>query len=271
MAQDLTHEFRKLTGQASVDTQLTLSEFGKQAQSIGKFLHTLDNLLDDLSQRVRAKNLFRNLNQEIERVIEEIRSTIEGINKLMATLDEMTPAQGQAHEIDKHQTEVRSSLKRRLQDHVQNFKDILDIRSKNLLNQSERTNALLLDRPGGGTEDTNWQSFNYENFMSASVDPESQQATYSSSRATATATAQQAISEISNMMQRMGELVSIQEESIIRIDHHLGLTSENLNQGHQQLVKYFRTISGDRAKFMKMFAMLMAFIFVFSHLLRTGS
>ena len=86
---------------------------------------------------------------------------------------------------------------------------------------------------------------------------------YLASRASAVESIESTLSELASMYTRLTSLVSQQEEVIVRIDSQLEETTVNLERGHQELLKYFDNISGNRMLILKVFAILIAFLVFF--------
>ena len=86
---------------------------------------------------------------------------------------------------------------------------------------------------------------------------------YLSSRATAMESIESTIHELGSMYTRLTSLVAQQEEVIVRINSSLDDTSVNMERGHQELLKYFDGISGNRMLILKVFAILIAFLVFF--------
>ena len=86
---------------------------------------------------------------------------------------------------------------------------------------------------------------------------------YLTSRANAVESIESTIHELGSMYSRLTSLVSQQEEVIVRIDSSLQDTAHNMERGHQELLKYFDGISGNRMLILKVFAILIAFLVFF--------
>ena len=86
---------------------------------------------------------------------------------------------------------------------------------------------------------------------------------YLASRAQATESIESTIHELSSMYGRLTSLVQQQEEVVVRIGENLDETSLNVERGHQELLKYFDGISGNRMLILKVFAILIAFLVFF--------
>ncbi len=87
-------------------------------------------------------------------------------------------------------------------------------------------------------------------------------------RAKAMQTVEQTIVEMSQIFNQLSTLVKEQEEQIQRIDHNVDFTEMNVNDAHAELLRYFRSVSGNRWLMIKIFIVLILFIIVFVILMK---
>lgn len=71
------------------------------------------------------------------------------------------------------------------------------------------------------------------------------------------------IVELGGIFQQLAHMVKEQEEIVERIDSNVEDTSMNVEAAHTELLKYFQSISGNRWLIIKVFVVLIAFIFLF--------
>ncbi|OQR89732.1 hypothetical protein THRCLA_09605 [Thraustotheca clavata] len=71
------------------------------------------------------------------------------------------------------------------------------------------------------------------------------------------------IAEIGSMHSRMSSLIASQGEVLERIDDDMTLAQDNVEAGHNELLKYFATMSGNRSLILKIFIILLVFIYLF--------
>merc|ERR1711879_343243 len=74
---------------------------------------------------------------------------------------------------------------------------------------------------------------------------------------------QKAINEIGQMFKKMSELIEMQDEQIMRIDHDIDETTGHLDTAEKDLYTYFKNISGNRALILKIFGIIIFFIIFF--------
>jgi hypothetical protein len=86
---------------------------------------------------------------------------------------------------------------------------------------------------------------------------------YLASRAAALKTIQSTTEEIAGMYKRLNLLVHMQEEMTMRIDANVEETVVNVDEGHQELVKYLEGLSSNQWLVIKVFAVVIAFAILF--------
>jgi len=69
---------------------------------------------------------------------------------------------------------------------------------------------------------------------------------------------QRTIADLGNIFTQLATMVANQGETIERIDQNVDETMSNVEQGHTQLLKYFKAVSGNRALIIKIFLVLIA-------------
>lgn len=72
------------------------------------------------------------------------------------------------------------------------------------------------------------------------------------------------IVELSGMYTRMANMVAEQGEVVGRIDDDMDMAQLNIEAGQNELLKYFKTVSGNRALILKLFAVILVIIFLFT-------
>jgi syntaxin 5 len=87
-------------------------------------------------------------------------------------------------------------------------------------------------------------------------------------RANAMQTVEQTIVEMSRVFMQLSNMVKEQEEQIQRIDHNVDFTEMNVNDAHTELLRYFRSLTGNRWLMIKIFLVLIFFFIVFAMLMK---
>ena len=87
---------------------------------------------------------------------------------------------------------------------------------------------------------------------------------YDQERSAAVRAIETSIHEISQTFKQLANLVTEQGERIQRIDQNLDFVNINLEAGQAQLTRYLRGISSNRALMLKLFVIIVLFIFIYA-------
>ena len=83
---------------------------------------------------------------------------------------------------------------------------------------------------------------------------------YQTARADAVKQVESTVIELEQIFNQLATMVSEQGELVERIDANVEDTVTNMNAGHNQLIQYFNSISGNRSLILKVFGVLMFFL-----------
>ena len=142
---------------------------------------------------------------------------------------------------------------------VSRFDGLLD----SALSSSSASNSVDLEPPTADDVSSQFPSPQQTQHLRQQYEDHTTTDAYLSSRAQATETIESTIHELSGMYTRLTSLVQQQEEVVVRIGENLDETSLNVERGHQELLKYFDGISGNRMLILKVFAILIVFLVFF--------
>ena len=270
------------------------SEFARKAAEIGHQIHKTSVKLQKLAQLAKRTSMFDDPAQEVDELTGIIKQDIQVLNSAIAELQRIS-ARGreenkQTHD---HSNTVVDSLRTRLRDATQEFKEVLTVRTDNLKHHKERRQLfsstadgdaaadmvplLMRHRSSGNTQQAQQQggasmsqpppppSF----LQQANAQQQQQltlaapQDTYLSSRAEALRNVETTIVELGTIFNKLSEMVAQQGEMAIRIDENVDDTLANVTNAQAQLLKYLNTISSNRWLIMKVFAVLLIFLVIF--------
>ncbi|KZV87770.1 t-SNARE [Exidia glandulosa HHB12029] len=157
--QDRTNEFRACVQsirsrsaaprrQRTAPTSSKRSEFSSMAANIGKDISSTTTKLSKLAQLAKRKTLFDDKPVEISELTYIIKQDIAGINKQIASLQSYVKSQGQnkagtQKQVDEHNHNVVILLQNKLADTSVAFKDVLEIRTKNMKESKDRTEQFM--------------------------------------------------------------------------------------------------------------------------------
>ncbi|EJD52111.1 t-SNARE [Auricularia subglabra TFB-10046 SS5] len=157
-AQDRTNEFRACvqsirSRSAAPRRQRTApaskrSEFAGMAANIGKDISATTVKLGKLAQLAKRKTLFDDKPVEISELTYIIKQDIANINRQIASLQAYVKSQGGGKagaqkQVEEHNHNVVMLLQNKLADTSVAFKDVLEIRTKNMKESKDRTEQFM--------------------------------------------------------------------------------------------------------------------------------
>ena len=86
---------------------------------------------------------------------------------------------------------------------------------------------------------------------------------YYSSRADAMHTIESTIVELGGIFSQLATMVKEQEEMVTRIEDHTNNAVLNVERGHNEILKYFQSVTHDRWLMVKIFGVLIFFFLLF--------
>ena len=86
---------------------------------------------------------------------------------------------------------------------------------------------------------------------------------YYSSRADAMRTLESSLIELGRIFSQLATMVKEQEEMVNRIEGHTDNAIENVKLGHDELLKYFQSVTSGRTLMVKIFGVLIFFFLLF--------
>ncbi|XP_055347053.1 syntaxin-5-like [Paramacrobiotus metropolitanus] len=269
-------------------------EFMGYARNIGKDLSQTYAKLEKLTLLSKKKSLFDDRGSEIEHLSQMIKEDIQHLNQQISKLEELkkhghnvqsTPR----HHLESHSTSVVIGLQSSLAKMSTKFKEVLEIRTENMKQQQERrdkysssvpaseyipsrpTNSILLQPdivPGDAPVSIDMSSLTRRNTSQQQQQMQliNEQDAYIQSRADAVQNIESTIVELGGIFQQLAHMVKEQEEVVQRIDMHVEDAESNIEAAHDELLRYFRSISSNRWLMAKVFGILLVFFFDFCDL-----
>eukprot|EP00127_Corallochytrium_limacisporum_P006737 Clim_evm7s235 gene=Clim_evmTU7s235 len=274
------------------------SEFARAAQTIGKSIQECYMKLEKLTMLAKKKNLFEDNNMEIQDLTYIIKQDINALNQqigqLQSHIRNRAATMGSSNQ--KHTENVVIQLQTRLAKMSNDFKDVLEVRTKSLQEQKDRRSQFSADTrdapmessllmqeharqqsqnaynpygdqyggPDGGTGsqghvgiDMGGSMAQGQQYMQQGGNQE-----YLQSRHEAVNQIESTITELGTVFQQLARMVQEQGEQIMRIDANVQDAEMNIEGAHNELLKYFTSISNNRMLFLKVFGVLL-FFFIF--------
>eukprot|EP00281_Chroomonas_sp_CCMP1168_P027548 CAMPEP_0206240890 /NCGR_PEP_ID=MMETSP0047_2-20121206/16194_1 /ASSEMBLY_ACC=CAM_ASM_000192 /TAXON_ID=195065 /ORGANISM="Chroomonas mesostigmatica_cf, Strain CCMP1168" /LENGTH=298 /DNA_ID=CAMNT_0053665731 /DNA_START=15 /DNA_END=911 /DNA_ORIENTATION=- len=244
--------------------------FSEKAAQIGKDIHRTADKLGKLTKLAKSKSLFDDPAAEIAELSYVITQDIQRLNEDLEELGaihrlENTPNQ----QSNEHANSVQKSLQSNLKLTAESFAGVLQTRSENLQHQQSRRSEYSSSNSfAKSAEPSFMRGGAMADASSAGEDvvielgmpmggQQMMQESYSESRALSVQDIEKSVAELAGVFQKLGEMVSLQQEQIERIDANMDETMHHVDQGHNQLIKYYHTMTGNRALMVKIFLVLM--------------
>lgn len=265
----------------SSDVQPRRSEFARQAAEIGRGISATMGKLEKLAQLAKKKTLFDDRPVEINELTFIIKQDLSSLNEQIRGLQSLSkrlhPKPDQEGENNKN---ILLLLQGKLGDVSANFKDVLEIRTKNIQASRSRTEAFvsnvgqhahvslqqsaspLYGTPSRGTPTPQ------ADLISLNPMPDQQmqmqmmeegQNVYIQQRGQAIEAIESTINELGSIFGQLATMVSEQSEMIERIDANTEDVVDNVEGAQKELLKYWSRVSGNRWLIAKMFGVLMIF------------
>lgn len=317
--QDRTPEFRSILTQAQkrlqqsktgprptpednkVSQRQRHSEFARTAAGIGKGISQTVGKLQRLAELARRKTLFDDKPVEIGELTFVIKQDLAALNQNIGALSgiskQQRSASGKAGDQEGlHNDTVVTLLQGKLAEVGLNFKEVLEVRTKNIqasrsrqdnfvssVSTAGQTNPLL--RPGRTdsplyNNPSRTPQPNRQDQDLLSLDPPSSSAAsalnrgqgeqqlllleegqnsnvYIQQRGEAIDTIERTINELGGIFGQLAQMVSEQSDMIQRIDANTDDVVDNVDGAQRELMKYWGRVQGNRWLVAKMFGVLM--------------
>ncbi|KAI1322183.1 SNARE domain-containing protein [Xylariaceae sp. FL0255] len=259
------------------------TEFARKAAEIGRGIAGTMAKLEKLAQLAKRKTLFDDRPVEINELTFIIKQDLSALNQQIGGLQQLTRQQHpkNADQESEHNKNVVLMLQGKLSDVGVNFKDVLEVRTKNIQASKSRTENFissvsshvqqtqiqqsaspLYGTPSRGTPTpgNDLLSLNPVGDQQMLMMEEAQpQNTYIQQRGEAIEAIESTINELGSIFGQLAQMVSEQSEMIERIDANTEDVVDNVQGAQRELLKYWSRISSNRWLMAKMFGVLMIF------------
>lgn len=279
--QSLLTDSQKAAANGVPDGKPKRSEFARRAAEIGRGISATMGKLEKLAQLAKRKTLFDDRPVEINELTSIIKQDLSSLNQQISSLQTLSRAQHpKADQEGEHNKNVVFLLQGKLTDVSVNFKDVLEVRTKNIQASRARTENFvssvsahvqpgiqqsaspLYSTPARGSPAPGQDllSLNPVGDQQLLMMEEAQpQNTYIQQRGEAIEAIERTISELGGIFGQLASMVSEQSEMIQRIDANTEDVVDNVQGAQRELLKYWSRVSGNRWLVAKMFGVLMIF------------
>ncbi|KAF3390232.1 Integral membrane protein sed5 [Penicillium rolfsii] len=285
------------------DRKAGRSEFARRARDIGKGITGTTAKLQRLAELAKRKTLFDDRPVEISELTYVIKQDLASLNQQIASLSALTQAQhpkssrSKTDQEGEHNDNVVVMLQGKLADVGSSFKDVLEVRTKNIQASrtrtenfvssvsskshsaldSQRSDSPLYNTSGRRTPQPGYQGnssdlltldpsnpsplgHSMQSDQQLLVMEEAQSSnSYVQARGEAIEAIERTISELGGIFGQLAQMVSEQSEMIQRIDANTEDVVDNVQGAQRELMKYWTRVSGNRWLIAKMFGILMIF------------
>ncbi|KAI1907861.1 Integral membrane protein SED5 [Ophidiomyces ophidiicola] len=269
------------------------SEFARRAAEIGRGITATTAKLQRLAQLAKRKSLFDDRPVEISELTFVVKQDLASLNSQIAALQSLTLSQhpkasrSAADQEGQHNDNVVVLLQGKLADVGANFKEVLEVRTKNIQASRSRTENFISSvssksqtafaphrsdsplynlprasspQPGSSDllslEPSRSMHSDQQLLLMEEAQPSN---TYIQARGEAIEGIERTINELGGIFGQLATMVSEQSEMIQRIDANTEDVVDNVQGAHRELLKYWSRVSGNRWLIAKMFGVLMIF------------
>ncbi|KAF7903132.1 hypothetical protein BELL_0902g00010 [Botrytis elliptica] len=268
-------------GDASAHGKPRRSEFARKAAEIGRGITGTMEKLQKLAELAKRKTLFDDRPVEINELTFIIKQDLSSLNQQISSLQSLTRAQHpKADQEGEHNKNVVFMLQGKLTDVSANFKDVLEVRTKNIQASRSRTENFVSSvsshvqpnisqsasplystptrgSPGPGQDLLSLNPVGDQQLlMMEEAQPQNE---YIHQRGEAIEAIERTINELGGIFGQLATMVSEQSEMIQRIDANTEDVVDNVEGAQRELLKYWSRVSGNRWLVAKMFGVLMIF------------
>jgi len=267
-------------------THANNSEFISIAKAISGDITNTYTKLEKLTLLCKRKTIFDDKPVEIQELTYIIKHDIANLNKQIGQLQNIAKAQrtAQGQHQQSHSSGVVVQLQAKLASMSNNFKQVLEVRTENLKSQKSRAEQFSVggvttslpqsvtqgyhagsvlameDDMAGGTGDA---IIDMGGAMGGQMAVTQDNDSYYASRADAMHTIESTIVELGGIFTQLAHMVKEQEEMVQRIDSNVEDTALNVEMGHNEILKYFQSVTSNRWLMVKIFGVLIFFFLIF--------
>jgi len=260
------------------------SEFINIAKSISQDITNTYTKLEKLTLLCKRKTIFDDKPVEIQELTYIIKHDIAELNKQISQLQNIAKAQraAQGHHQQSHSSGVVVQLQAKLASMSNNFKQVLEVRTENLKSQKSRAEQFSVGGVSTSLPQSVTQGYHSGSVLAMEDDIKSggdavidmgamggqmmvtqDNDSYYASRADAMHTIESTIVELGGIFTQLAHMVKEQEEMVQRIDSNVEDTALNVDRGHNEILKYFQSVTSNRWLMVKIFGVLIFFFLIF--------
>ena len=256
-----------------------ISVFHSKATQFSRSLSHTSESIAHLTQLIKQQTVFDDGAPEIASLMSIVKKQLGDLHDELGTLTECKQeaisgaGSSNALQADKHGDVVIATLRSRLVQTSNDFKTLLQERTKTMKETCARRNQFSSDKP------TTFESALFQQAADGSSEAaplvgenvDGQRADlalappvhYFRQRLDAVRQLEAAVTEVGELFNDFTRLVHEQEEMVVRIDNDVDDALKNVNAGSSELLKYLASVSSNRGLILKIFFVLFVFLLFF--------
>jgi len=278
---------RQMNGAVNRSQTRHNSEFINIAKSISGDITNTYTKLEKLTLLCKRKTIFDDKPVEIQELTYIIKHDIANLNKQIGQLQNIAKAQrtAQGQHQQSHSSGVVVQLQAKLASMSSNFKQVLEVRTENLKSQKSRAEQFSVGGVTTSLPQSVSQGYHAGSVLAMDDDMSGASSgggdavidmggamvrvtgqdndSYYASRADAMHTIESTIVELGGIFTQLAHMVKEQQEMVERIDSNVEDTALNVDMGHQEILKYFQSVTSNRWLMVKIFGVLIFFFLIF--------
>lgn len=229
----------------------------------------------------KRKSLFDDRPVEISELTYVIRQDLAALNTSISELQTFVKGQRRkgGKEEGEHSENVVVLLQGKLAEVSMGFKDVLEVRTKNIQASKSRTEQFMASTSSAAAQERSYRSDSPlyqtttnppdekdkgQDFLTLDIDGnqqqqlllQEQQDTYIDQRGAAIETIESTIHELGSIFSQLAGMVAEQRETVQRIDANTEDVVTNVGGAQRELFKYYARVSSNRWLMIKMFGVI---------------
>ncbi|SJK86532.1 syntaxin 5 [Babesia microti strain RI] len=255
----------------------------EQSNNVKNELNSLDLKLDRLAELSKRSGIYSDNSDHLNHLINQIKKDLSDINENLETLSTSNKQMKYSNKHTKlHYANIVDYLKSSFVSKTNKFKDILQQRTETMKKQENRRKMYTFRGNTSLTPSNNHtSSFVLDEEIQQvhdrkNVDIESGQVIknrgrqnyIAQARQEAIVNVQRAIWDLSQIFNKVAQMVSEQDMMIQRIDEETDISIDNIKRGQIELSKYLKKLSSRRGLIIRMLCIIFVFIIIFVLIIR---
>jgi len=245
----------------------------KLASQIAHDIYITSTKLEELTKLSKSKSPFGDPGDKIQELTYLIKGDLKTIQNKLEQLESIVKSQKtdqKTSQVKTHSETLVNTLQTNLVNTTKVFTDALEIRTKNLKVQEERREKLTGTRRTTPSPVFQPDIDMYDNSDDGNMDEMSISVPLMETtddliiqRLNSVYEIEENIKQVREMFQKLANIVSIQNESIMRIEDNIEEVSLHVEHTQKNLLQYLQKVVSDRSTVIKVFLILAFFIFLF--------